>query len=63
MTEAEPPAARAQNLPATQGEVATAALALGMRIPDACMPGELANLFLLASHADRLFGQGDDRCA
>jgi len=51
-----------QPIPRTQDEAERAAAALGMSIPDACLPGLLANLALLQSHAERLFGPGDSPC-
>jgi len=41
-------------LPRKASEVAAAAEALGLRIPDACMAGVIANLALLDRHAERL---------
>lgn len=44
-------------IPRTESEIDTAAKALGLHIPEACMPGVVANLALLHSHADTLLGQ------
>jgi sodium/bile acid cotransporter 7 len=63
MTDAAPPATSAQGLPRNEAEIEAAAAALGMEIPQACMPGVVANLALLDSHAERLLGQSDSRCA
>lgn len=47
--QAEPPA-----LPRTVSEIEAAAAAQGITIPDACMPGVIANLGLLSDHVDVL---------
>lgn len=44
-------------LPRTEGEIARAAGVLGFNIPEACMPGVVANLALLDSHAAILLGE------
>ena len=44
-------------IPRTESEVAAAAGTSGLHIPEACMPGVLANLALLDTHADTLLGQ------
>jgi hypothetical protein len=41
-------------LPRSSTEIAHAAASLGLAIPDACMPGVVANLALLDTHADTL---------
>jgi len=46
--------ARATTLPRTEDEIAAAAEELGLRIPDACLAGVIANLALLDLHARRL---------
>jgi sodium/bile acid cotransporter 7 len=43
-------------LPDSEREIAAAAAALGLTIPDACMPGVTANLALLDRHAATLSG-------
>ena len=63
MTDVSPPAASAQGLPRNEAEIDAAAAALEMEIPQACLPGVVANLALLDSHAERLLGQSDSRCA
>jgi sodium/bile acid cotransporter 7 len=50
-------------LPRTAEEITAAAAALGLTIPDACLPGVIANLVLLASHADRLLADDKSPCA
>lgn len=44
-------------LPVSAEEAEQAAAALGLTIPEACMPGVLANLALLARHAATLCGE------
>jgi len=43
-------------LPRTESEAAEAAARLGFTIPDPCMPGVVANLAVLADHAETLLG-------
>lgn len=43
-------------MPRTQDEIVEAASAVSLPIPDACMPGVIANLALLDSHAEILLG-------
>ena len=45
-------------LPRTEGEIANAAATLGFQVPDACMPGIVANLAVLGGHAETLRGSG-----
>ena len=47
---------RRRALPRDRSEIAAAAAKAGLVIPDACMPGVLANLALLGRHADTLLG-------
>ena len=42
-------------LPRSEAEIATAATALGLTIPAACMPGVVANLAVLGGHAETLY--------
>ncbi len=44
-------------IPRLEGEIVASAKALGLGIPDACMPGVVANLALLDGHADILLGR------
>lgn len=55
MTEPATPDAR-WHIPRSESEILAAAAAISLPIPDPCMAGVVANLALLASHADRLFG-------
>lgn len=48
----EPP-----RLPRTEDEIALAAALIDLAIPEACMPGVVANLALLESHAAILLGK------
>ncbi|KHK93304.1 bile acid:sodium symporter family protein [Novosphingobium malaysiense] len=43
-------------IPQTPDEIAAAAQAIGLRIPEPCAPGVAANLALLSSHAERMRG-------
>jgi len=43
-------------LPRTEHEITEAAARLGFAIPDPCMPGVVANLAVLADHAETLLG-------
>ena len=43
-------------LPRTESEISEAAARLGLTIPDPCMPGVVANLAVLADHAETLLG-------
>jgi len=43
-------------LPRTESQAAEAAARLGFAIPDPCMPGVVANLEVLADHAETLLG-------
>ncbi len=45
------------SLPRTEREIAVTARARGLAVPDACMPGVVANLALLDSHAGILLGR------
>lgn len=49
-------AAQAVRVPQTPEEIAAAADAAGIVIPEDCAPGVAANLALLASHAERMRG-------
>lgn len=49
---------RAATIPRTDEDIASAAAAQGMTIPEACAPGVAANLALLESHATTLRGDG-----
>ena len=44
-------------VPQMPEEIAAAAAAAGIVIPEACAPGVASNLALLASHAERMRGQ------
>ncbi len=44
-------------LPRSDDAINAAAVALGLPIPEACMPGVAANLLLLDGHADILLGR------
>lgn len=57
MSEAQPGTNARLAIPRTESEIDTAAKALGLPIPDACMPGVVANLALLYTHVDCLLGQ------
>ena len=48
----------ARHLPRSENDIAQAAIQLGLTIPDACMPGVVANMALLARHAETL-GDGE----
>lgn len=50
-SEATRPGAGTLSIPGSEGEIAEAAAALGMTVPDACMPGVAANLTTLRRHA------------
>jgi hypothetical protein len=50
----DPAGMNGATLPRTIAEVARVAESLGMAIPDACMPGVVANLALLDTHVDAL---------
>lgn len=50
----------ARTPPLTDGEIAAAAARAGLSIPDEAMPGVVANLALLAKHAERLLAKRDD---
>lgn len=52
----ESPEAHIPALPQTAEQAADAAAGLGMTIPEACMPGVVANLALLGRHAEILRG-------
>ncbi len=56
------PSLSTDTLPRTEAEVAVAAAAIGLTVPDACLPGVLANLALLASHAERLLADDTSPC-
>jgi sodium/bile acid cotransporter 7 len=43
-------------LPRTESEISEAAARLRFTIPDPCMPGVVANLAVLADHAETLLG-------
>jgi hypothetical protein len=43
-----------EQIPRTENEIAEAAAERGLRIPDPCLSGVIANLALLARHAERL---------
>ena len=47
-------------LPRTESEAAEAAARLGFTIPDPCIPGVVANLAVLADHAETLLGHKVD---
>lgn len=49
-------------IPQTQSAVIAAAAASGMIIPDACLPGVLANLALLGRHAALILSESDPAC-
>ena len=55
------PVVATSRLPRTEGEIASAAAALGFTVPDACMPGIVANLAVLGGHAETLRGSGAGR--
>ena len=55
------PVVATSRLPRTEGEIASAAAALGFAVPDACMPGIVANLAVLGGHAETLRGSGAGR--
>ena len=44
-------------MPRTEAEIVQAAETLGLIVPDACMPGVVANLALLDTHAVILLGR------
>jgi len=48
-------------VPRTEGEIVNAAATLGFRVPDACMPGIVANLAVLDGHAETLRGSSAGR--
>ncbi|MCJ2179037.1 hypothetical protein [Novosphingobium album (ex Hu et al. 2023)] len=52
------PAPAVAQVPQAPEEIAEAAVAAGIVIPEACAPGVAANLALLASHAERMRGGG-----
>jgi len=53
--EAEAPnSAAPARIPQTSDEIAAAAEAVGLPIPEPCAPGVAANLALLSSHAERM---------
>ncbi len=54
----DPASADPLQLPRTADEVAAAAAARGLPIPDACMPGVIANLAILADHAEIMRRRG-----
>ena len=57
--EAEAPnSAAPARIPQTSDEIAAAAEAVGLPIPEPCAPGVAANLALLSSHAERMRGKG-----
>lgn len=47
------------SIPRSDTAIAEAAAALGMAIPEACLPGVSANLALLDEHATVLLGKSD----
>jgi len=56
--EAEAPnSATPARIPQTSDEIAAAAEAVGLPIPEPCAPGVAANLALLSSHAERMRGK------
>ena len=59
--DADSPIVGTSRLPRTEGEIANAAAALGFAVPDACMPGIVANLAVLGGHAETLRGSGAGR--
>ena len=53
-----PPVDRtAPAIPRLEREIVASASTLGLGIPDACVPGVVANLALLDGHADILLGR------
>lgn len=44
-------------LPSTEDDVVSAAAAIDLVIPDACMPGVIATLATLGVHADTVLGR------
>ncbi len=46
-------------IPRREEEIVTTAAAIGMTVPDACMPGVIANCEVLAGHAETLLGDGN----
>lgn len=54
----EEPAAAGAQVPQTPQEIAAAAKAQGLAIPEACAEGVASNLKLLASHSERMRGDG-----
>jgi hypothetical protein len=48
--------AREETIPTSLAEILRAAEALDLPIDDACLPGVLANLALLSSHAEVMLG-------
>ncbi|MCI4592594.1 DUF4089 domain-containing protein [Sphingobium sp. BYY-5] len=63
MSEASFVAMQPGPIPRSENEIAAAAAARGLTIPDLCLAGVIANLDLLAQHADRLFGPDFRPCA
>lgn len=51
---AEPAADPRALIPRTAEQAQAVAAALGLTVPEACLPGVLGNLALLAGHADSL---------
>lgn len=51
--------ADADPIPRTEAAIAAAAVAIGLTIPAACLPGVVANLALLDRHAAILRGTGN----
>ena len=54
------PSVDADRLPRTPADIARAAGRLHLTVSDACMPGVVANLALLAAHAETVLAPGPE---
>ncbi|MDI1295924.1 MAG: hypothetical protein PSY12_08575 [bacterium] len=63
MTAMETPTQQPHPIPQAAADIAAAAAAFGIVIPQACMAGVTANLALLDSHARRLCEDSAPPCA